>query len=470
MDEQKPVVNTDKDVVSSEDVLAVINGNQEVLQQQMEKAKELSAQDASMNSLSIDQQKRLMDEQKKKAEEEARLAAERQKAAEEEAYQKLSPKERRKYDKEKAKRAKEEAKRQKQLARKAGKNVAVVARPEPAPVSALATTPVSNNTTATADVSATSPMAPNTTVSSTNVAETPLTSVVNTNSSVAVTQSNPVQSAAPVSNNSTPVSTPTATSGSVQPAVSTPNAVSPTTPVTSNPGETTPVASSSPITAATTTTVDSSGTTSETTPAPDTTSTDTKEEGKGGKKRKKKESNLKYYLTFIFLALLIWMIAFLPDISNFVSNYLQKKQQEAQPEITTGKLVCEMNTNDATLDYNYKAVFDFEDSLMKKLTYTTTVKGDPSLDAVALSGMDSSCNLLQTHVLNMNGVEVNCDLQEGTFVNEQILDYELINREELTTAYLEAGGTYPDYQYNQYIDEIEKQMNASNYTCKKESS
>lgn len=470
MDEQKPVVNTDKDVVSSEDVLAVINGNQEVLQQQMEKAKELSAQDASMNSLSIDQQKRLMDEQKKKAEEEARLAAERQKAAEEEAYQKLSPKERRKYDKEKAKRAKEEAKRQKQLARKAGKNVAVVARPEPAPVSALATTPVSNNTTATADVSATSPMASNTNASSTNVAETPLTSIGNTNSSDAVTQSNPVQSAAPVSNNSTPVSTPTATSGSVQPAVSTPNAVSPTTPVTSNPGETTPVASSSPITAATTTTVDSSGTTSETTPAPDTTSTDTKEEGKGGKKRKKKESNLKYYLTFIFLALLIWMIVFLPDISNFVSNYLQKKQQEAQPEITTGKLVCEMNTNDATLDYNYKAVFDFEDSLMKKLTYTTTVKGDPSLDAVALSGMDSSCNLLQTHVLNMNGVEVNCDLQEGTFVNEQILDYELINREELTTAYLEAGGTYPDYQYNQYIDEIEKQMNASNYTCKKESS
>lgn len=470
MDEQKPVVNTDKDVVSSEDVLAVINGNQEVLQQQMEKAKELSAQDVSMSSLSIDQQKRLMDEQRKKAEEEARLAAERQKAAEEEAYQKLSPKERRKYDKEKAKRAKEEAKRQKQLARKAGKNVAVVARPEPAPVSTLATIPVSNNTTATADVSATSPMASNTNASSTNVAETPLTSIGNTNSSVAVTQSNPVQSAAPVSNNSTPVSTPTATSGSVQPAVSTPNAVSPTTPVTSNPGETTPVASSSPITAATTTTVDSSGTTSETTPAPDTTSTDTKEEGKGGKKRKKKESNLKYYLTFIFLALLIWMIVFLPDISNFVSNYLQKKQQEAQPEITTGKLVCEMNTNDATLDYNYKAVFDFEDSLMKKLTYTTTVKGDPSLDAVALSGMDSSCNLLQTHVLNMNGVEVNCDLQEGTFVNEQILDYELINREELTTAYLEAGGTYPDYQYNQYIDEIEKQMNASNYTCKKESS
>lgn len=470
MDEQKPVVNTDKDVVSSEDVLAVINGNQEVLQQQMEKAKELSAQDASMNSLSIDQQKRLMDEQKKKAEEEARLAAERQKAVEEEAYQKLSPKERRKYDKEKAKRAKEEAKRQKQLARKAGKNVAVVARPEPSPVSTLATTPISNNTPATADVSVTSPMAPNTNVSSTNVAETSSTSVVNTNSSVAVTQSNAVSSAAPVSNNSTPVSTPTATSGSAQPVVSAPNAVSSTTSGTSNSGGTTPVASSSPITAATTTTVDSSGTTSETTPAPDTTSTDTKEEGKGGKKRKKKESNLKYYLTFIFLALLIWMIVFLPDISNFVSNYLQKKQQEAQPEITTGKLVCEMNTNDATLDYNYKAVFDFEDSLMKKLTYTTTVKGDPSLDAVALSGMDSSCNLLQTHVLNMNGVEVNCDLQEGTFVNEQILDYELINREELTTAYLEAGGTYPDYQYNQYIDEIEKQMNASNYTCKKESS
>lgn len=183
----------------------------------------------------------------------------------------------------------------------------------------------------------------------------------------------------------------------------------------------------------------------------------------------KKESNLKYYMTFIFLALLIWMVAFLPEISSFVSNYFANKNQETVPEITTGTLTCTMNTNDDKYDYYYEAEFNFTDSKMYRLTFSATTKGDQHLDAVELSAMESSCNLLQQQTANLNGIDVSCSLSNGVYENIQKLDYEDLNEDEVTTAYLEAGGTYPNYKYGQNISEIEKEMKAGNYTCERHS-
>lgn len=186
-------------------------------------------------------------------------------------------------------------------------------------------------------------------------------------------------------------------------------------------------------------------------------------------KKTKKESNLKYYMTFIFFALLIWMVAFLPEISSFVSNYMASKQQEGVPAITTGTLTCTMNTNDDKYDYYYEADFNFKDSKMYRLTFSATTKGDQNLDAIELSGMRSSCDLLQQQTANLEGVEVSCSLSNGVYENVQKLDYEDLKSDLVTTAYLEAGGTYPNYEYGQDINEIEKEMKASNYTCERHS-
>ena len=186
-------------------------------------------------------------------------------------------------------------------------------------------------------------------------------------------------------------------------------------------------------------------------------------------KKTKKESNLKYYMTFIFFALLIWMVAFLPEISSFVSNYMASKQQEGVPAITTGTLTCTMNTNDDKYDYYYEADFNFKDSKMYRLTFSATTKGDQNLDAIELSGMKSSCDLLRQQTANLEGVEVSCSLSNGVYENVQKLDYEDLKSDLVTTAYLEAGGTYPNYEYGQDINEIEKEMKASNYTCERHS-
>lgn len=186
-------------------------------------------------------------------------------------------------------------------------------------------------------------------------------------------------------------------------------------------------------------------------------------------KAPKKESNFKYYMTaFLFIALIL-MVIFLPDISSFVSNYFAEKRAQEVPALTTGTLTCTLNTSDDRYDYYYQADFNFRDSQLYRLTYNTTIKGDQNLDAVELAEMEASCNLLKSQTANLDGITVSCSLSNGVVENEQVLSYENIDVELLTTAYLEAGGTYPNYRYQQNIDEIEKDMNASNYTCERHS-
>ena len=183
----------------------------------------------------------------------------------------------------------------------------------------------------------------------------------------------------------------------------------------------------------------------------------------------KKESNLKYYMTFIFLTLLIWMVAFLPDISSFVSDYFASRKQTTIPQITTGVLTCTMSTSDDKYDYYYTAEFSFEDSKMYRFNFKSTTKGDQKLDALELSNMKSSCDLLKQQTINLDGVDVSCSLSNGVYENIQEFNYQKLKADEVTTAYLEAGGTYPNYKYGQDIDEIEKLMKASNYTCERHS-
>ena len=179
----------------------------------------------------------------------------------------------------------------------------------------------------------------------------------------------------------------------------------------------------------------------------------------------KKSSNFKYYTTFIFLFGLILMVVFLPEISDFIKSYQKNNNQEEPSIITTGTLTCNMNTNDDKYDYYYEIVFDFSDSKLERMNFTTTIKGDRELDALELTEMKNSCQLLEEQVTDLDGIRVSCSLNEGVYKNQQVFDYSVLKPSEITTAYLEAGGTYPNYEYQQNIDDIEKQMNASNYTC-----
>lgn len=464
----------EKDLISSEDVLAVVSGDQVALVEQMERAREAAlsqksnaqeiAAEKAKKKLEEEEKKKkaIMDEVKRRKEEAlkreklAKEEAERKKAeAEAERQRQLAEKkrleeeakakaeqerlelERKKQEKEAAIKAKEDAKKAKIQARIDAKKAKQEAKEaaKRAKIEARENAKKAKEDAKKARIEAKKAKA-----------QARLDAKKKKNepkeSSTVVPQQKVVQPVSPA-------------------PVPQPKAISQPTSVPSQPKVVAPQQKSAVPSQAVTTKLSSTTQNTKSPVADNTKSTPDK--------KTKKESNLKYYMTFIFFALLIWMVAFLPEISSFVSNYMASKQQEGVPAITTGTLTCAMNTNDDKYDYYYEADFNFKDSKMYRLTFSATTKGDQNLDAIELSGMKSSCDLLQQQTANLEGVEVSCSLSNGVYENVQKLDYEDLKSDLVTTAYLEAGGTYPNYEYGQDINEIEKEMKASNYTCERHS-
>lgn len=183
------------------------------------------------------------------------------------------------------------------------------------------------------------------------------------------------------------------------------------------------------------------------------------------KEERRKNSNLKYYMTlFLFIAIFA-MVYFLPNISSYFSKLKSERELANSAIITTGTLECNLKKYDKKFDYLYESIFTYKDNMLLKLSYKVTTKGDQTIDADELSLLNQNCNNLREHVNSLEGISVRCSLNNGVNINEQELRYSLIDVDKVTTAYLEAGGVYPNYKYNEDIDKVEKSMKASGYTC-----
>ena len=169
----------------------------------------------------------------------------------------------------------------------------------------------------------------------------------------------------------------------------------------------------------------------------------------------------------MFFVFLIAFVIFLPEISTLVNKLKSGNQEEGTQKITTGKLTCNYSTNTANLDKDYRLVFMFTDNKLEKLDYTTTTKGDPSLDAKTMDDLADKCKLLKEFTGSVSGISVSCDYSEGKLIERQSFDYASLDTDGLDSAYAEAGGTNPQYANGQDMDGIEKNMNASGYTCER---
>ncbi len=183
------------------------------------------------------------------------------------------------------------------------------------------------------------------------------------------------------------------------------------------------------------------------------------------KEERRKNSNLKYYMTlFLFIAIFA-MVYFLPNISSYFSKLKSERELANSAVITTGTLECNLKKYDKKFDYLYESIFTYKDNMLLKLSYKVTTKGDQTIDADELSLLNQNCNNLREHINSLEGISVRCSLNNGVNINEEELRYSLIDVDKVTTAYLEAGGVYPNYKYNEDIDKVEKSMKASGYTC-----
>lgn len=181
----------------------------------------------------------------------------------------------------------------------------------------------------------------------------------------------------------------------------------------------------------------------------------------------KPPSKFKRFLLVVFMIFIILLVIFLPEVDTYVKKYLGMTNEPGSNEITTGRLICKTTNNGNVFTYDYNYVFNYTDKKLDLLTYTNTAKGSATEDSELLDARYAECQELSRHADGIEGVTVTCELNPSSVVEKQVIDYNKYNRDEMITAFVEAGGNYPDFELGADIDKISKRMTASNYSCEK---
>lgn len=174
----------------------------------------------------------------------------------------------------------------------------------------------------------------------------------------------------------------------------------------------------------------------------------------------------KTFLLIVFFGGLVAFIIFLPEIQAFVAQ--QRSGKVTSNEITTGKLICKLNTNTANLDKSFERIFNYTDKKLVSSTFTTVIKGDITEDATTLDELNEKCRLIKTSVADINGISITCDYASGILTEKETFDYKEYDIEKVKTAYTEAGGDVLEYEYGHDIDKIQTTMLQGGFTCNKE--
>ena len=177
-------------------------------------------------------------------------------------------------------------------------------------------------------------------------------------------------------------------------------------------------------------------------------------------------STFKRIMAIILFLGFFAMVYFLPEISNMITKYQESKKPKEV--ITDGVSTCKLSRTSENLDINTIAKFSIINSKLYKLEYITTTIGDKVEDEEELKKLNNSCETLKLAAGELNGVTISCSLNNGTNTTKQKLDFEKVNADEVSTAYLEAGGVYPEFKKNDNIDKIESKMRSSGYECTRE--
>lgn len=178
-------------------------------------------------------------------------------------------------------------------------------------------------------------------------------------------------------------------------------------------------------------------------------------------------SKFKVFVLFVFFAMLIAFVIFLPDISSMVRIYLNGKEEPQVQVITTGKLICSLSTNTSDLDKEYEFEYGFTDNKLKTIKYIVNTRGDTTTENT-LDELSEECKKLKEYTDSIEAVNVKCEYTEGKLMEKQVFELETLDVETLDAHYTEAGGITLSAKYDQEIDGIESNMKASGYTCERQ--
>ena len=182
----------------------------------------------------------------------------------------------------------------------------------------------------------------------------------------------------------------------------------------------------------------------------------------------KQTSTFSSILLFLFFVFLVAFVYFLPEVQETVDSYLHGGREPDVEEVTTGKLVCTLQSNTVNLNRDIERVFSFENNQLKRSSFTTTIRGDVSLDEKTLDELNEQCQKIKTGVSSYEGITVQCSYDAGQLVEKETFDYEIYPYEEVSNVYLDAGASLVELEFNENIDQVMTLMRQAGFTCDKE--
>lgn len=181
----------------------------------------------------------------------------------------------------------------------------------------------------------------------------------------------------------------------------------------------------------------------------------------------KPPSKFKMAVMIFFFILILAFIIFLPEVTTFLSELKPGGDNNTSDDITTGRLVCTLDTSTSNLDKSYVRTFAFTDNKLEKVTMETITKGDIDEDANTLDNLNNRCNSIKEGVLSLNGVEVECDYRNGKLTETEVFDLNAYDYESVKAAYTEAGVDMVKYEFGEDINSIRTSMLQGGFSCEK---
>ena len=179
-------------------------------------------------------------------------------------------------------------------------------------------------------------------------------------------------------------------------------------------------------------------------------------------------SKFKIFFMLFFFVVIVGFVLYLPDIATMINKYRSGVNDTPIEIITTGKLKCSKETDTEEFTISYSTSFKFTDSQLKTMEYGIVTRGDASRDSEKLKEKEAQCKQLAQNVDGLSGIFVRCNGYGDHLEETQSFDLANLNVELFRAAFVEAGLMYPEYQYNQNIDEVERSMTAAGYDCSRE--
>ena len=173
------------------------------------------------------------------------------------------------------------------------------------------------------------------------------------------------------------------------------------------------------------------------------------------------------FILFLFIIFLFAFVYYLPEISQYIEDYKKAKSGIEDGSMKSGTMTCTLTKdNKDNLSTIYETTFTYTKNKLKKTEQVTSYKlKDDATSTATLDESEKECQELKSALTGVSGIDVSCSKTAVLQKTTQVIDYTKFNVEKVTTNIAEYKGFYPEFQLDQSVAGIRKNLEDAGYSC-----